>query len=227
MINPQMSARWLAEFTNRHSLTLPEFPEGSVAAGRVKMAADYADKHIPLKFVDAFPTLPDVEAWVAAVTAKAVTESARRGQQVVTVHDGPSLLMLGVTGCGKTSEGYGAMRVLSLLGIHNRWLLLTAADLYARLRPRHGIDSEEEFQTIANAPVLVVDDLGAAKNSEFVEEVNYRLVNHRYELARPTVFTSNFQPSELRDVLGDRVTSRLREFAKQVWIQGVDRRRAA
>src|SRR5690606_7391206 len=100
-----------------------------------------------------------------------------------------------------------------------------AADLYARLRPRHGIDSETEFRAIADAPLLMVDDLGAAKTSEWVEEVNYRLINWRYDRVLPTVFTSNVLPKELKVALGERVASRLVEMADRVTLKGEDRRR--
>lgn len=239
---PPSVADWLADFKTRHGIDL-SFADEELAADRAELAAQYAADNVPAKFADALPTVPMVDQWVAAVARRAVEESSRRGQMVPTIHTGPSLLMLGSTGVGKTSESYGAVRVLSLLGIHARWQVVSAADLYARLRPRHGVDSEAEFEAVADAPVLVVDDLGAAKSSEWVEEVNFRLVNRRYELARPTIFTSNLPPRDvpedrratplvparpgLKTVLGERVSSRLAEMTRQIALKGADRRRAA
>jgi DNA replication protein DnaC len=87
------------------------------------------------------------------------------------------------------------------------------------------VDSEEEFRRYATARLLVIDDLGAAKGSEWVEEINYRLINHRYEHKMPTLITSNLLPKELGAALGERVTSRLVEMADRVVIEGTDRRR--
>ncbi|MFD1274905.1 hypothetical protein ACFQ51_35035 [Streptomyces kaempferi] len=96
-----------------------------------------------------------------------------------------------------------------------------------RTPPTRGVDSESEFRRYAHAPLLLVDDLGAAKSSEWTEEINFRLVNHRYENQLPTIFTSNVLPKELADRVGDRVSSRLIEMCDRVVIQGTDRRRQA
>ena len=92
------------------------------------------------------------------------------------------------------------------------------------MRPRHGVDSETEFRAAADAGLLVLDDLGVSKNSEWVEEVNYRLVNHRYENTLPTLFTSNVRPRDLAEALGERVASRLTEMTGRVILKGADRR---
>jgi hypothetical protein len=125
-----------------------------------------------------------------------------------------------------TWQAYGAVRGFAALGVRTHCRVTTAADLYARLRPRHGIDSEDVFEEYAGAPFLVVDDLGAVKNSEWIEEVNYRVVNYRYERMLPTLFTSNHPPTELAGILGGRVSSRLNEMAKRVSLKGEDRRYA-
>ncbi len=73
--------------------------------------------------------------------------------------------------------------------------------------------------------LLLVDDLGAAKTSEWTEELTYRLVNHRYEHLLPTVFTTNLTIRDLRDALGDRIASRLAQMTERVTLTGADRRR--
>ncbi|MER7128641.1 hypothetical protein [Streptosporangium saharense] len=40
-------------------------------------------------------------------------------------------------------------------------------------------------------PLLLLDDLGSAKASEWTEEITYRVINHRHENLLPGVFTSN------------------------------------
>lgn len=242
MMTPETQA-WLDGFRARHNLMMPLGADEHLIAERAEQAAVYAETNIPPRFTGALPTIPEVEAWVASVIRTAVTESQARGQRIATIQSGPSLLLLGPTGVGKTHEAYGAMRAISLFGVHARWLVISAADLYARLRPRHGVDSEAEFAAISSADALAVDDIGAAKNTDWVEEVNFRLVNRRYELALPTLFTSNL-PAKTRTVqitedkppvtvpgldtvLGDRVISRLREMTRRVSVKGEDRRRAA
>lgn len=183
---------------------------------------------VPFHYRTARASLPQLAAWIDGLVAAAKEAQAERGAPIASVNVGPSLLLLGSTGVGKTYEAYGAMRELAVTGVRARWAVTTAADLYAALRPRHGIDSEAEFRRYRDARLLLVDDLGAErKPTEFTEEINFRLINHRYEHHLPTLFTSNVGPAELGNRLGDRVTSRLAEMCQRVAMKGNDRRRAA
>lgn len=182
-------------------------------------------RRIPARYIDAVVTIGGVADWVRALVDG--SPQARNPLGPPAIRTGPSLLLLGPTGTGKTFEAWGAIRALAASGARFTFQFTTAADLYAKLRPRHGVDSEREFETYLKTSVLVVDDLGAAKSSEWVEEVNYRLINTRYEQGLPTLCTSNVPVKQLADHLGDRVTSRLTEMAMRVVLEGQDRRRVA
>jgi DNA replication protein DnaC len=184
-------------------------------------ATEICEKRIPGRYADATPDHPEVAAWVREICWQAARE-ARAMNPVV--RKGPSLLILGPVGTGKTYQAYGAIRAIAHSGALCSWRLETAADIYAGLRPRPRFDSEQAFRELATVKLLVVDDLGAAKGSEWTEEVNYRLINYRYEHRLPTVVTSNIPAKELATNLGERVTSRLREMAKLVALAGDDRR---
>lgn len=138
---------------------------------------------------------------------------------------GPSLLIAGPTGTGKTHQAYGAVRSLLTAGVRLRWEAATTADLYARLRPRAYHDAERDLATLSRCPLLILDDLGAAKQSEWTEEITYRLINHRYTHLLPTLLTTNLPTAALRDAVGDRVASRLAEMTTTVVLTGADRRR--
>jgi DNA replication protein DnaC len=183
---------------------------------------------VPFHYRSAVSSLPQLRVWIDMLVADAKQAQAERGAPIAAVNIGPSLLLLGSTGVGKTHEAYGAMRELAVTGVSARWAVTTAADLYAALRPRHGVDSEAEFDRYRGARLLLIDDLGAdRKPTEFTEEVNFRLINHRYENHLPTLITSNVGPAELAGRLGDRVTSRLAEMCERVPMKGNDRRRRA
>ncbi|MEW2578399.1 ATP-binding protein [Streptomyces syringium] len=184
-----------------------------------------AARAVPRHYRTALADHPKVVDWVRTV-AETARDQAARGQ-VPSVTAGPSLLLLGRTGTGKTHQAYGAVRLLSGCGVRTSWVVTTGPDLYASLRPRHGVDAETEFRRYRDARLLLVDDIGAAKPSEFTEEINFRLINHRYENELPTLMTSNVEPRDMQDRLGDRVTSRLAEMCQRVVIAGTDRRRAA
>lgn len=184
--------------------------------GLERIAADIPSRYLGAKLTD-----PTILCWVNDLIQAAGAN--RRAMPVIG--KGMSLLLLGPTGTGKTYQAYAALQALSLSGMLTPWCFATAADIYAKLRPRHKVDSEEVFRGYANTRLLVIDDLGAAKSTEWTEEVNYRLINHRYEQELPTIITSNVAVPELKAAIGDRVASRLAEMTVRVTLKGEDRRR--
>lgn len=176
---------------------------------------------VPPRYREATLTVPEIREW----TRRLLIEAVERRPHMPTIQRGSSLLLLGATGTGKTYQAYGAVQALSLSGAACRWNFLAASEIYARLRPRHGLDSEDEFHRLATTSFLVIDDLGAAKATDWTEEVNYRLINYRYENTLPTLLTSNVPPRELGATLGDRVASRIIEMTQRLILKGPDRRR--
>lgn len=177
---------------------------------------------MPPRYRAAVADHPQVLAWIREVTDAAVAPSPGARRQVTT---GPSLLMAGVVGAGKTHQAYGAVRELVKSGIGVRWRATTAADLYAELRPRQGVDSERDLAAVSRCPLLIIDDLGAARATEWTEEITYRLINRRYNHMLPTLITTNLRISDLRAYLGDRAASRLAQMTTRAEFEPVDRRR--
>lgn len=185
-------------------------------------ALQAAQARIPARYQAAVADHPAVAAWV-----RAIAEAGRPGPEGAPgIAQGRSLLIVGTTGTGKTHQAYGAIRSLLIAGVRLRWKATTAADLYAELRPRPGHDGERELTDLARCPLLIIDDLGAAKNSEWTEEITMRLINRRYNEMLPTIITTNLGMAALRQHIGDRVASRLTEMSDKVILDGPDRRRA-
>ncbi|MYV97625.1 ATP-binding protein [Streptomyces sp. SID3343] len=216
--------------TNVHELRLLRllggWPDTSATPAPVQdlrsEALREAIDRIPLRFRDARPEHPYLHEWIDAVLDQALPSVS--GMRRIST--GPSLLMVGGTGTGKTHQAYGAISTLIQSGCGMQWTAANAADLYAHLRPRHGHDSEAAFLRVIRSPLLLVDDLGAAKPSEWTEDITYRLVNHRYERMLPTLVTTNLAIADLRDRMGDRIASRLSEMTTRVVLAGRDRRRS-
>ncbi|MFJ8602260.1 ATP-binding protein [Streptomyces shenzhenensis] len=185
-------------------------------------ALQAAQDRIPARYQVAVADHPAVAAWV-----RGIARAGRPGPEGAPgIAQGRSLLIVGTTGTGKTHQAYGAVRSLLLAGVRLRWKATTAADLYAELRPRPGHDGERELMDLARCPLLIIDDLGAAKNSEWTEEITMRLVNRRYNEMLPTLVTTNLGMADLCAHIGDRVASRLSEMSDKVILDGPDRRRA-
>jgi len=72
--------------------------------------------------------------------------------------------------------------------------------------------------------LLVFDDIGAEKLSEWVSETFYLIINRRYEEMIPTIFTSNLDIGQLAERIGDRTVSRIVEMCDIIKLDGQDRR---
>lgn len=79
----------------------------------------------------------------------------------------------------------------------------------------------ERYQT---CDVLVFDDLGAEKLTDWVEEQFYVLVDHRYRQRLPVLASSNCRKEALAQRLDRRVMDRLRETCTLLEVVGQNQR---
>lgn len=151
--------------------------------------------------------------------------------------DAGFLVLTGPIGTGKTHQAYGALRRIAEAGPKRfEMIATTAPDMYGRLRPG-GSDkgTEHELKRLCRVPLLLLDDLGTEKLSEWTEEATTRLVNERYNECLPLIITTNFPirtadgdaSPDLVTRLGDRLASRLAQTATVVHLDGPDLRRGA
>ena len=132
------------------------------------------------------------------------------------------LFMFGPAGTGKT---HLAVMIAQEL---NNTKFVKVPKLLLSLKANfdgHGYENELIIDKLAKTPVLILDDLGAEKASEWVAETMYILIDDRYGNMKPTVFTSNYSPSELADRLGDRIVSRIMEMCRVIEIKTSDKRK--
>jgi DNA replication protein DnaC len=142
------------------------------------------------------------------------------------------LLFYGPHGVGKTHLAVGilkaAIRTKGARGFffETRELLRLVRDTYNRSVEETEM---EVLQPLLEADLLVLDDLGAERTSEWVQETLGLVVNTRYNARRPTIFTSNLvdlpdstDPRTFIFQLGARTRSRLIEMCEWVEIQGAD-----
>ena len=91
--------------------------------------------------------------------------------------------------------------------------------------------SEERYQYIAsftNYPLLIIDDLGIERNTEYALEQVYAVIDERYKSGLPVIITTNLLMENIKnpeDVAHARIFSRVLEMCTPVQIRGYDRRK--
>lgn len=90
---------------------------------------------------------------------------------------------------------------------------LTVTDLVNDLKATFDDKTKSEIDLLVmyqNMDVLVLDDLGNTKLSDWMYHILYSLINYRYEHLKPTIITSNYTLTELETAWqDDRLTSRM------------------
>lgn len=92
--------------------------------------------------------------------------------------------------------------------------------------------SEERYRYIAsfsNYSLLILDDLGIERSTEYALEQVYAVIDERYKSGLPVIITTNLKIAEIRnpqDVAYARIYSRILEMCTPVRISGEDRRKS-
>lgn len=115
-------------------------------------------------------------------------------------------------GLGKTHLQVAIAKELIRRGI--RVLIVSDVTLMGDLSQASQYDDEGEelnrlLGTAIQADVLVWDDLGKAKTTDFRLDMYYKIINERYKARRPIVFSSNEDAETLAERIGDAAASRL------------------
>jgi hypothetical protein len=76
----------------------------------------------------------------------------------------------------------------------------------------HGWELRQQLKDIKEYPLLVIDDVGTEKQTDFILQTIYDIVNFRYENMLQTIFTSNYSLQEIAEKYHDRIASRITEM---------------
>ncbi len=69
--------------------------------------------------------------------------------------------------------------------------------LRSSFSPDSKISYDQLFESVKNAPLLVLDDFGKQTTTPWAQEKLYQVINHRYNAQLPTVITTNCSLDEL------------------------------
>jgi DNA replication protein DnaC len=138
---------------------------------------------------------------------------------------GKGLLFFGTVGTGKSFASACIANALIDKGIP---VLMTN---FARLsNTLQGMweGKQEYLDSLNRFPLLILDDLGAERKSEYMNEIVFNLIDSRYRAKLPLIVTTNLTSEELKnpaDITNRRTYSRLLEMCIPLEVKGEDRRR--
>lgn len=135
-----------------------------------------------------------------------------------------SLIILGGVGSGKTHLASSIANAMIARGIPV--LFGTYLEHLEELRREFNSTGERLYLAkMKSTPLLVLDDIGREKQTDWSRQVMFDVINHRYEHMTPIVITTNMSKKDLEAYLGKDVYSRLCEMSAMLETKSGDYRR--
>lgn len=133
------------------------------------------------------------------------------------------VFLFGNTGTGKTYILHAIKNRVKEISprtsvVFENWvdLLIDLRDDFNKLRSTIDNISENEM--------IMIDDLGSEKMTEWSQEILYSIVNKAYEREKKIFIATNLSLEQFTERYGDRIFSRLAEACEMIEMKGEDRR---
>jgi DNA replication protein DnaC len=170
-----------------------------------------------------------------AALKKVYSDIKRYAREYLPTLRKPGLLILGDHGIGKTHLAVAAFKEILRKGFDGTFFDFQSLldRIQAGWNPAAGTAEKETYQTALETPVLLLDDLGARRSIDWVEDTVTAIITHRCNNNKTLIATSNL-PLEARlgaattpagtlryekslaEVIGRRSASRLYEMCRIV-----------
>lgn len=138
------------------------------------------------------------------------------------------ILLWGDVGGGKTF--YAACIANALIDQGVPAVMTTIPRLVASMQKDFGAERGNVLAMVANTPLLVLDDVGTERNTEYSNEQVYEIINERYKAKKPLIVTTNLTMTAIKgveDMAKRRIYDRLVEMCTPCKVAGAGRRQKA
>lgn len=140
------------------------------------------------------------------------------------------LFLVGATGRKKTATlclmARDWMRRIGRRG-SKAWGFVSFPDLCLQLQEswESGVGGPRKIiNQISSIPILIIDDIGVEKTTDFVLQSAYLILNKREQAELPTYGTSNLTIGQIKEKLDDRIASRIEGMCEVLIVGGEDQR---
>ncbi|UVX67669.1 MAG: AFG1-like ATPase [Namikivirus ikeda] len=137
---------------------------------------------------------------------------------------GTGLLLCGSVGTGKSF--LAAAIANELISQGTPCLMTNFSRIISRISEKFGGD-QKYLDDLNRFDLLIIDDLGAERDTEFTWEKVMNVIDARYRAGLPLIITTNLGPKDFTDrgdIRRQRVFSRLKEMCVCLEVKGMDRR---
>lgn len=89
---------------------------------------------------------------------------------------------------------------------------------------------QKYIRELNSYPLLIIDDLGVERESEYMQEQVYNIIDARYTAGRPLIVTTNISLEEIKNPKNEqrqRIYDRILEICHPIKVDGTSRRRQA
>ncbi len=137
------------------------------------------------------------------------------------------MMLMGKCGTGKTYFIMAIIQALLVCGARPLWQIKfsRAKSLSDRIDEEYKIygTTKSEIQSCIEAPYLFIDDFGVQSRGERIERDFYEICDRRLPDGMPTIFSTNLEEEEIKEIFGARISSRLK-LCQIITFTGPDRR---
>ena len=154
-----------------------------------------------------------------------IARYASRFDQVYDQNIG--LMLYGEAGSGKT---FFAECIANALLDQGRFAWMTSIrEIAGSLSANYGDNRPYLLRMVENVDLLILDDFGAERDTGYMIEQVYEIINTRYKAGRPLVVTTNLSPQQMAqesDIKAKRIYERVMEMCTPLLVEGHTRRKA-